>query len=308
MEFDRFRFLEFEDQSASTTSPDEGARSEETAAANPSERASLELRVVEVIGAPGTGVGEFRCPKGLAIDADGALYVADSLNRRVQRIALNGDVVSFEPFLEPQAVAVHPQGQCLFVADMGDHCVYGVDRMGRRFQRLSGFVNPCDIVFDVEGFLWVADAGNGRIARLHPYTGDCALSVGRERGLVHPVALAFDATGALYVADDYLGTIVRFAANAQPTSVLTGVHRIRDQGQFALDLQGRIYLADPNADRVIAFNSQGEALAVLQRLPGRLGALHAPTGLVLEPNYQGFYVSDTQNHRLLRVVPQLSRP
>ncbi|HLH79572.1 MAG TPA: hypothetical protein VKV29_04740, partial [Chthonomonas sp.] len=103
-------------------------------------------------------------------------------------------------------------------------------------------------------------------------------------------------------------TIVRFAANAQPTSVLTGVHRIRDQGQFALDLQGRIYLADPNADRVIAFNSQGEALAVLQRLPGRLGALHAPTGLVLEPNYQGFYVSDTQNHRLLRVVPQLSRP
>ncbi|CEK16615.1 NHL repeat protein [Chthonomonas calidirosea] len=310
MEFDRFRFLEFEDQPTSTPIPDEGASLEETAA-NPSgasPRETVELQVVEVIGAPGMEVGEFRCPKGLAIDADGALYVADSLNKRLQRIALNGDVVRFEPFLEPQAVAVHPQGQGLFVADLGDHCVYGLDRTGRRFRRLSGFVNPLDIVFDVEGFLWVADTGNGRIVRLHPYTGDCIVSIGRERGLVHPVALAFDSTGALYVADDYLGTIVRFTANTPPVSVLTGVHRIREKGQFALDLQGRIYLADPANDRVVVFSSQGEALATLRLLPGRLGTLHAPTGLVLEPNYQGFYVSDTQNHRLLRVVLQPSRP
>jgi len=41
-------------------------------------------------GTPGTGPGQFRLPHGIAIDAEGTLYVADRENGRVQRFSLEG--------------------------------------------------------------------------------------------------------------------------------------------------------------------------------------------------------------------------
>src|SRR5690349_14235407 len=52
----------------------------------------LKLRAVEVIGEPGAAAGQFASPSGLSVDKDGALYVADSGNQRIQRIAMNGDL------------------------------------------------------------------------------------------------------------------------------------------------------------------------------------------------------------------------
>ena len=41
-------------------------------------------------GGPGTAPSQFNSPQGLAIDAQGVLYVADTDNNRVQRINLAG--------------------------------------------------------------------------------------------------------------------------------------------------------------------------------------------------------------------------
>jgi DNA-binding beta-propeller fold protein YncE len=41
-------------------------------------------------GSAGTGPGQFRQPHGIAIDADGIVYVADRLNGRLQRFDLSG--------------------------------------------------------------------------------------------------------------------------------------------------------------------------------------------------------------------------
>ena len=51
-------------------------------------------RVIEVIGGPGTGVGEFQSPGGIAVDRSGTLYVADFYNHRVQRITRDGQVAT----------------------------------------------------------------------------------------------------------------------------------------------------------------------------------------------------------------------
>jgi len=51
---------------------------------------SAEGKRVREWGTPGTGPGQFRLPHGIAIDADGILYVADRENGRIQRFSLDG--------------------------------------------------------------------------------------------------------------------------------------------------------------------------------------------------------------------------
>lgn len=305
MELDRFRYLEFDEDGCAPSVAQPASDSTE-AAPSPQHASEKEvaLRVVETVGEPGRRAGQFLLPRGLALDADGALYVADSGNCRVQRIALNGDVVLYEGFLEPYAVAVHPQTEALFVADLGDHRVYGLNRQGERFQVLSGFFNPQAIACDKEGYLWVADTGNARIARFQPQTGACVAVIGREVGQVHPVSLAFDPEGVLHVADDHLGTILRLTSHQPPISLFRGVYRLGAPAQFAFDLQRRLYLADPNGNRLFVFNALGEALGLLQKLPNKLGGLRAPFGVVFDALSHSIYLSDTQNHRLLRILPQ----
>src|SRR5207247_2594106 len=124
-------------------------------------------RVVEVIGGPGSGCGEFASPGGITVDAAGNLYVADSYNHRLQRITPAGDVAA--------------------VARRGSHA--------------GELLNPQGIAVDEHGYLYVVEQGNHRVQVFDP-DGDPFTHFGRfghGRDCFHsPAALAFGPCGTLF--------------------------------------------------------------------------------------------------------------
>ena len=183
---DRFDFLEIGNQPKRLPEP---AVSDLPPATSSTGWKPQRLKAVEVIGEPGRAAGQFASPTGLAVDRDGALYVVDSNNHRVQRIALNGDVKIYGrpgnapgELWGPQAIAVHPGGQFFFVAEQGNNRVQCFHFTGQHRGILPGFRSPSGAVFDGEGHLWIADTGNAQVLRFNINSGQHIGGLNRSAG------------------------------------------------------------------------------------------------------------------------------
>lgn len=136
---------------------------------------------------------QFRFPQGLAVDAMGTLYLADTANFAIRTITpeglvgtLAGGTIGFldglgtaARFRSPTAIAVDPAGNVL-VADSGNHLIRKLRPNGLVTtlaglaeikgstdgpERLARFNNPKGIAVSKAGLLYVADTGNSTIRR-----------------------------------------------------------------------------------------------------------------------------------------------
>ncbi len=125
----------------------------------------------------------------LAVDADGRVFIADTLNQRVRRVDLDGIITT-----------VAGNGTAGYAGDGGP----AVDA-SLRF--------PVGVAVDGDGTLWIADRDNHAVRRVDPSgtittaAGDGTPGFAGDGGpaaaarLREPHGLALDAAGNLYVAD-----------------------------------------------------------------------------------------------------------
>jgi uncharacterized protein (TIGR03663 family) len=200
------------------------------------------------LGAQGVGEGQFNEPRGLAVDSEGNLYVADTYNHRIQVFDADGNFVraigSFGTgegqLYEPRGVAVDNEGN-VFVADTWNARVSKFDAGGRFLAAWGegksdfgdgkratqtdgspegnaaeplGFFGPRGIAVDSEGNVYLADTGNKRIVVTDGdgnYKYQWGYAGAQPGAFDEPTSLGVDAAGNVYVADTWNGRVQVFA-------------------------------------------------------------------------------------------------
>ena len=138
--------------------------------------------------ANGTGrAASFQSPYGAAVDRQGSVYIADTLNHCIRKISPTGVVTTL--------AGIGTRGSADGAADIGS------------------FSDPQGVAVDAGGNVYVADTGNNAIRKVSPLglvstlSGNSALSVGSADGVgrtalfYFPFDIAVDQNGVLYVAD-----------------------------------------------------------------------------------------------------------
>jgi sugar lactone lactonase YvrE len=172
-------------------------------------------------GAPGfSGDGgpakaaQLDLPTALALDASGNLYVADTNNHRVRRIASAAGVIA----------TVAGNGIEAFAGDNGPATSASID-------------SPNGLALDSSGNLYIADTHNGRLRRVNSSTGLISTVAGAgvvagnvqsfggdngpatAAGLALPRGLTLDSAGNLYFADSANHRIRRISPAGTITTV-----------------------------------------------------------------------------------------
>lgn len=203
---------------------------------------------------PGKGPGEFRQPSGVALDAAGHIYVADTGNNRVQKLSPDGTfLLAFElPPVPADGEREEEDGDCekpelgrpMGIALDGAGRIYVADSSGARalvYGPAGGLLMTMPVTWpDKEGVLQpgrpegIAVTADGR----------CVLVSDRKSSRI----LRFDAEGALALAFGEPGKIRD--GKPLPKRLL-----LRKPAGLALDAAGKLYVADRNNDRIQVFGA-----------------------------------------------------
>jgi len=211
--------------------------------------ASPELRLLaqQVVALPAGGSG----PTGVASDAQGNLYVADTGSHRIHVFGPDGQLIrslggqgaALGELNEPRGVALDAQGN-LYVADTWNARIVKYDPQGRPLATWGSGDQ---------------DLGDGRRATITE--GDAARNAASPLGMFGPRGVAVDAQGNVYIADTGNKRII--VTDSTGTFLYQFGSAGAEPGQFneptgvALDAQGNLYVADTWNGRVQVFAPDG---------------------------------------------------
>ena len=253
-------------------------------------------------------------PSAVALDRQGNLYIADTMNHRVRRV--DGRT-----------------GTITTIAGTGQHRCSGDGGPA-----VAACLNePCAMALDDRGNLFIADQSNNRVRRVDAqtglistvagtgqaaYTGDGMPAV--ESGLAGPSGLALGPDGTLYIADTFNGRIRSVDLSTGLIATVAGdggEYRYQGHPQefstslsrpygIALDREGHILVTDSDSHLIRRWDRRKKIITVVAGNgtatfhgdggPPQESSLNYPFGVAVDEEGR-IYIADTFNHRI-RVI------
>ena len=245
--------------------------------------------------ADGAGTGaSFNRPAGVAVDAAGNVYVADSGNHRIRKVTHAGVVTTMA----------------------GSGTPGFADGTGAN----ASFNFPNDVAVDAAGNVYVPAFSEYRIRKVTPagvvttLAGSGAVAnvdgTGGAASFEGPRSVATDVAGNVYVGD---GDRIR---KVTPTGIVTtlagrgspGFSDGRGTGAgfsgpngLVVDAEGNIYVADTQNRRVRKVTSAGVVTTLAGSTDGRACGPN-PAGITLAAAAGALYISDSADQRIRKVT------
>ncbi len=222
------------------------------------------------------GDGQFQEPWGIAVDAEGRVFVADTWNHRVQVFEADGT----------------------FVTKWGSY--------GQTVESVSLLYGPRDLAIDASGRVFVTDTGNKRVlvynrqGWLLNQWGGAGVGPGQFE---EPVGIDVDSQGNIYVADTWNQRIQVFDSDLvylrEWTVDAWYGESVLNKPYLAVDGQDRVYITDPEGYRVAVFSSEGDLLATFGSYGFDDRSFSLPTGIDIDRAGR-IYIADASRNRVMR--------
>ncbi len=261
---------------------------------------------------PATG-SQMGSPHGVAVDASGALHIADEGSGRIRKVS-NGVITT--------------------VAGIGiSGGVFGPsnpDFLGDGGPAASASLSPQGVTIDTSGNLYIADTGNNRIRKVS--NGVITTVAGGGRGefadnvpaagalTPRPSAVAVDASGSVYITNPFEHRIRKISNGVITTVAGNGAGGFSgDNGPatnaslnvpfgVAVDTSGNLYIADTGNQRIRKVSNGVIATVAGNGAQGFSGdsgpatsaSLDNPFGVAFDTT-GNVYVADWGNNRIRRI-------
>lgn len=253
-------------------------------------------------------------PFGMAFDAAGNLYIADSTNHRVRRVDIASGIIS----------TIAGTGVAGFSGDGGPATA-------------AQLRDPVDLAFDPEGNLHIAELRNQRVRRIDAVSGVITTIAGTgtqgyngdgiaatSADLFYPSGIAFDRKGHLFIGDTGNDRVRRVDAVTGLISTYAGTGtrgfdgdggaataaRIAYVAGVGLDGAGNLFIADQDNHRVRRVDTDSGVISTVAGTgsngysgdggPAIAAQLYYPYDVAVDSRGH-LYIADPNNDRVRRV-------
>ena len=223
---------------------------------------------LRTIGSHGSGLGQFKSPRGFAVDCEWkSILVADGANHRIQKFSFEG---------------------------------YFLTAVGAEGKGPLQFNYPTDIVFNAANKkMYVTDCYNHRVQVLNSdltFSSSFGMHGSGKGEFDFPHGIACDSTGKVYVADCNNNRVQVFTVEGNFLKMFGQQLELWGPEGVAIDSNDMVYVSEGGSYGVSVFTSEGICVKSFGSFGEGPGQFNYPCGVAV--NSGVVYVCDHYNHRV----------
>ena len=289
-------------------------------------RARWESNGVTVAGGNGRGhqLNQLNGPRGLFVDDDHTIYIADYRNHRImewKRNVISGRVVAggnglgnrFEQLHFSTDILIDKETKDLLICDYGNQRVMKYTRENCTTRVKVSTVNSHGLAMDINNILYTSDYEKEAVLRdTNEKTNRVAGGNGTANLLnqfSYPTYIFVDLYNSIYISDTHNHRVMKWTTGANQGIVVAGGHgqgndlkQLSSPRQISVDFFGNIYIADSGNHRIMRWfknDLQGTVIAGGNNPGNQPNQLKFPWGLSFD-QLDNLYVADWGNSRIQR--------